>query len=205
MTLMSSMPSPNLLANMQGELARWPPFAQMDAALLERCLRAASQAYFAPGETVLSPKDGPVKVLHLVRSGRIRGSRGDTEGSAPFQIEAGELFPVGALMAGRAVTATYKAEEDTFCLLLPQAEVLELAAQSVAFADFLNARMQHLLELSRSAWRAEQAVQAWNEQSIESPLSSLISGAPVAASSTLAAMKPQPVQSGLCCAFTSGE
>ena len=180
MTHMSSMPSPNLLANLHSELTRWPPFAQMDAAQVERCLRSASQAYFAPGETVLSPKDGPVKALHLVRSGRISGSRGDADGSTPFQIDAGDLFPVGAVMAGRAVTATYKAEEDAFCLLLPQAEVFELAAQSVAFADFLNSRMQHLLELSRSAWRAEQAVQAWTEQSIESPLSSLISGMPVA-------------------------
>jgi CBS domain-containing protein len=51
----------------------------------------------------------------------------------------------------------------------------------VPFADFLNARMQRLLELSRRAWRAQQASQAFAEQSFESPLSSLLSDAPVAA------------------------
>lgn len=179
MALLSAMPSHNLLAHLHDELTRWPPFAQMSAAHVEQCLRAASQAYFAPGETVLSPQDGPAVHLHVVRSGRITGSRGEADGAGDFQIEAGDLFPVGAIMARRAVTTTYRAAEDTFCLLLPQATVHDLAAQSVVFADFLNARMQHLLELSRGAWRAEQAARAWADQSIELPLSSLLREAPV--------------------------
>ncbi len=177
----SATPSTSLLANLRNELVRWPPFAQMSAAHVEQCIRSASQAYYAPGETVLCPQDGPVRHLYLVRSGHISGGRVPADAEGRFQIDAGDLFPVGALMAGRAVTATYKADEDTFCLLLPQAEVQALAAHSVPFADFLNARMQRLLDLSRSAWRAEHAAQAWAEQSIESPLAGLLSGAPVAA------------------------
>ena len=53
--------------------------------------------------------------------------------------------------------------------------------RSVAFADFLNARMQRLLALSRRAWRAEQAAHAWTEQAIESPLASLLGAAPARA------------------------
>ena len=181
MTHPSATPSASLLTNLRSELTRWPPFAQMSAAHVEQCLRAASQAYYAPGETVLSPQDGPVTHLHVLRSGRITGSRAQADAAGSFQIDPGDLFPVGAVLAGRAVSNTYRADEDSFCLLLSQAEVLALAAQSVPFADFLNARMQRLLDLSRSAWRAEHAAQAWSEQSIESPLSSLLGTAPVAA------------------------
>ncbi len=180
MTPLPATPSASLLANLRNELMRWPPFAQMSAVHVERCVRAASQAYFAPGETVLAPQHGPVTHLHVLRSGRISGSRAEGDAAASFQIDAGDLFPVGAVMTRRAVTSTYKAEEDSFCLLLPQADVHELAAQSVVFADFLNARVQHLLELSRRAWRAEQAAHAWAEQSIESPLAGLLNAAPVA-------------------------
>ncbi|MGL6110884.1 MAG: DUF294 nucleotidyltransferase-like domain-containing protein, partial [Rubrivivax sp.] len=118
--------------------------------------------------------------LYLVRSGSITGRRPTADAASGFQIDAGDLFPVGALMSARAVIATYKANLDTFCLLLPQADVQALAALSAPFADFLNARMQQLLELSRSAWRAEHASQALTEQSFESPLSRLLQGAPVA-------------------------
>ena len=178
MTLSSATPSPSLMANLRDELMRWPPFAQMNAAHVERFIRSASQAYFAPGETVLAPQHGPVEQLHLLRSGRIAGSR--PEADAAFHIDAGELFPVGAVMARRVVTSTYTAEQDSFCLLLPQAVAHELAAQSAVFADFLNARVQHLLALSRRTWRAEQAADAWAEQSIESPLATLLRGTEVA-------------------------
>ena len=103
---------------------------------------------------MLSPQDGPAGYLHGLRSGRIRGKREQDGATASFQIDAGELFPVGAAMARRAVTTLYRAEEDTLCLLLPQADMHEGAAQSLALADVLNARMPRLLELSCRAWSA---------------------------------------------------
>jgi CBS domain-containing protein len=57
----STTPSPSLLANLRSELTRLAPFAQMSAAHVERCITVATQAYFAPGETVLSPQDGPLR------------------------------------------------------------------------------------------------------------------------------------------------
>ncbi len=180
MPLSSTTPSPSLLANLRGELTRLTPFAQMSAAHVDRCITAATQAYFAPGETVLSPQDGPVQHLYWVRSGSITGLRGQGDVASAFQIDAGDLFPVGAVMAVRAVNATYKASADTFCLLLPLAEVRALAADSAPFADFLNLRVLRLLEVSRNTLRAEYASQALAEQSLESPLAKLLRGAPVA-------------------------
>ncbi len=176
----STTPSPSLLANLRGELRRQVPFSQMTPAQVDRFIAASTLAYFAPGETVLSPEDGPVGQLYLVRQGSITGRRGIAEAVGGFQLEAGDMFPVGAVMGARAVTATYKANVDTFCLTLPAAEVHALAADSAPFAEFLNARVLRLLELSRSELQSVYSSQALAEQSLETPLAQLLRGAPVA-------------------------
>ena len=73
----------------------------------------AQQAYFAPDETVLAPESGVVEHLLYIRQGIVTGRRGLADQAGGFQYEAGDLFPVGAVMGARAVTATYQAAEDT--------------------------------------------------------------------------------------------
>jgi CBS domain-containing protein len=159
---------------------RLPPFAQMAPVHVEQLLAVATQAYYAPEEPVLSPMDGTPQNLYLVRQGRIIGRRLNDPANADFVIDAGDLFPVGALMAGRPVTATYQTTADTFCLLLPAAAVQAVAALSAPFADYLNARMQQLLDLSRAALQSQYASQALTEQSLETPLEKLLRGPPEA-------------------------
>lgn len=172
-------PSSSLLANLRGELSAHVPFAQMAPREIERFLAAAEQVYFAPDETVMSPGSGPATHLLYVRQGSVTGRRGLAEAAGGFQYEAGDLFPVGAVMGERAVTATYQATEDTFCLRVPAAVVRELAAQSAPFADFLNRRVGQYLELSRRSLQAAFASQTLAEQSLEAPLGSLPRRAPV--------------------------
>jgi len=135
---------------------------------------AAHEAYYAPGETVLQPADGPVRRLLFVRRGELRGQRGMADlAQGGFHYEAGDLFPVGALMGEREVTATYVAVDDLFCLEVDAAVVQRLAAQSPVFADFLNRRIQQFLDLARRALHGTQSAQAMAERALESPLSSL--------------------------------
>ena len=169
---MITTPSQSLTRNLRNELVRWPPFAQMAGDQVERFVQASTQAYYEPGETVLSPASGTVSHLLLIRRGRV-------DSSAGFQYEAGELFPVGAAMAARAVTSTYTASADTFCLQLPLAAVQALARDSAAFADFLNGRVQQFLALSRSTLQASFASQTLAEQSLETPLGDLLRRAAV--------------------------
>ena len=179
----SSSPSSNLVLNLRQELMRRTPFAQMATSHVDRFIANASQAYYAPDETVLSPESGTVAALMLVRQGSVSGRRGlaDLAGSAgSFEVAAGDLFPVGAALAGRAVTATYTANEDTFCLLLPAAAMHALAAESAPFADFLNHRVQHFLALSRRAVQAAWSSQTLAEQSLEARLSTLPRKTPLA-------------------------
>jgi CBS domain-containing protein len=172
-------PPPSLMAALRPELVRHPPFAQMVPAAVDFFLAHSEQRYYAPGETLVAPGSGPVEEIFLVRQGSVTGEKGLAEVSGAFEYEAGDLFPIGAAMARRAVTATYRATADTFVLVLPGAAMKELAAQSPEFADFLHRRIGRFLELSRRALQVAYASQTLAEQSLETPLGELATRAPV--------------------------
>jgi CBS domain-containing protein len=166
-------PSPSLLANLRAELMRKPPFHVMQPAHVDELIRAAEQVYYAPGEAVVAPEQGVVRHLYCIRSGSVThrpmpGQGGD------FQFEAGDLFPLGAMMAARPVLGSYLAHEDTFCLRIDAAVVHEVAARSAPFADFLNRSILTLLEASQRTLREGQAAQALADHSLETPLGELL-------------------------------
>ena len=173
-------PSSSLLANFRQELMRYPPFAQMLASDLDFFLKHTQQNYYAPGEVLLAPDSGVVKQLFFIRQGAVIGERGLAEfSSGAFHYEPGELFPVSAALAQRAVTATYRAASDTFVLVLPLDAMQALAVLSPPFADFLNRRTLKFLDLSRRALQVAYASQALAEQSLETPLGEVAREAPV--------------------------
>ena len=173
-------PSGSLFANFRRELSLHPPFTQMTPADIDCFLSRARQQYFAPDEILLEPASGVVRQLFYVRQGAVTGTRGLAEqmGGA-FEYEAGDLFPVSAALAGRAVTATYRASGDTFVLALPVEDMQALAQRSLAFAEFLNLRTTKFLELSRRALQAAYASHSMTAQSLEKPLHELLDKAPV--------------------------
>ncbi len=175
-----SSPSPSLLGHLRAELVQHLPFSAMRPEHVDQFLEAATQRYFAPGERVLDPASGAVSELLCVRRGSISGRRGVADSTGPIEYVAGDLFPVGALLAGRAVTATYTANEDTFCLCLPAAAAQALVRQSAPFADHLNGRVLSFLELSRRATQAAFASQTLAEQSLETRLAELAPKTPLA-------------------------
>ena len=141
------------------DLARHVPFSQMAAAHVARFVARARPASFSAGQEVLGPAWGPVEHLHYVCQGSITGRQGLAEAAGGFQYETGDLFPVGAALGHRPVTATYTADEDTTCLLLPTAEMQALASDSAPFVDFLNRRIVQFLDVSRQAVQAHFASQ----------------------------------------------
>jgi CBS domain-containing protein len=112
-------PSGSLLALLGEELRRHPPFNEMDPQHVRAFVEASRQAYFAPGEALVQPADGPAQELFFIRRGAVLGKRGlsDVSGGA-FQYEAGDLFPISAVLAQRATSTAYHATEDTFVLRL---------------------------------------------------------------------------------------
>jgi CBS domain-containing protein len=177
-----STPSTSLLGHLRAELTQQMPFSAMKPEQVDEFLAAATQLYFAPNEVVLEPASGPVQALLYVRRGSITGRRGVADSTGPIEYAAGDLFPVGALLAARPVTATYTANEDSFCLRIPAAAVQALVQKSAAFADFLNGRVLSFLELSRRATQAAFASQTLAEQSLETRLAQLPARTPLSCS-----------------------
>jgi CBS domain-containing protein len=167
-------PATSLVHNLCAELQRFAPFAQMAAEDVEAFVTLARETYFAPGETVLQPADGPVSHLLYLRRGNVAGGlQGQDMAGSGFVLEAGELFPAAAWLGRRAVSAPYTAVDDCFCLEVPAEAMHQLAQRSAVLADFLNRRVQHVLALSRQAQNAAFASQALAEQSMEARLGSL--------------------------------
>ncbi len=180
----SLSPSPNLLRLLSQQFKRHPPFDAMDNGHLEQLLRSASEVYYAPGETVCAPQNGVPRHLNLIRQGEVSARRGeaalDTSGR---HFEAGDFFPLAAVLGRRATSSTYQAASDLFCLQIPLETLEEVARHSPPLADFLAGQTMHLLELSRRALQSSQASQALQEQSLERPLGEIRRGPPVTCSS----------------------
>lgn len=171
--------APSSPAELCSELQRHPPFSDMQPAHVQAFVAASRELSFGLDEAVVRPEDGPVKELYFIRSGAITGRRGlsDVAGGA-FQYEAGDLFPVSAVLARRAVTTRYSATEDSTVLALPAEAMQKLAETSTVFGDFLNRRILRFLELSRAALQVAYASQTLAEQSLETPLTQLCRQAP---------------------------
>jgi CBS domain-containing protein len=166
--------SSSLIAQLRQELMRHVPFAQMLAGDVDALITASQQAYFEPGEVLIDPGRGVVQEVYLIRRGVVSGRSGLAEAQGGFQYEAGDVFPVGAALGARAVTATYTAQADTFCLVVPVATLNAVAERSPPLADHLNRRVQQFLELSRRALQVAYAQQTLAEQSLETPLADLL-------------------------------
>ena len=170
--LPASIPSGNLLAQLADEVRPYTPFAQMAPADVLAFVQVARLSYYAPGEGVMQPQDGPASRLLFIRRGAITGTRGAAD-LTPTGIcyEAGDVFPAAAVAGHRAVTAHYEATEDTFCVEVDAAFARGLATRSAPFSDFLVRRTQQLLQLSRQQLQAVQGARALAEHSMEAPLS----------------------------------
>ncbi len=173
-------PSGSLLMQLADELRQHAPFNEMDPAHVRAFVEASRQSYFAPGEVLVQPEDGPASELFFIRRGAVVGERGlsDINGGA-FQYERGDLFPISALLAHRATSTAYHATVDAFVLRLPARQVRVLAEKSAVFGDFLNRRVLKFLDLSRAALQSAYASTVLAEQSMETPLEHLCRRSPV--------------------------
>jgi len=175
----ATTPSSSLLAQLRAELSTHLPFARMRPADVERFVAASEQAYYAPQETVLAPASGPVTRLLYLRRGSVTGRRDPADAADGLHYEAGDLFPIGAVLGERPVSAHYQANEDCFCLLVPVGAVRALAERSAPFADFLHRRIGQYLESSQRTLQAAFASQTLAEQSLDTPLGTLARRPPV--------------------------
>ena len=166
---------------MRQALVPHAPFAAMRAADLDRIVRASRLQYFPPGEVILQPAPTRPAHCYVIRQGTVRGERPGEHGDAAalWELSAGEMFPLGALIARRGVTSVYRATRDTFCLRLPAADFDAILETSPVFLDFCNRRLAHLVDLLRARLQAEYAAAATDRRGTSTPLSMLLHRAPI--------------------------
>jgi CBS domain-containing protein len=164
---------------LRDELARYVPFAQMDAAHVDAFVDASEALHYAAGSVLLSPQSGPVDHLYWLRSGVVLG-HGANDVAGALRFEPGALFPPAAARAGRPPLVTYTAQSDCSCLRLPLAQMRALAQASPPFADFIERGVLHFFDRSRRAMQAAYGSQTLLEQALEAPLGSLPRKTPVA-------------------------
>ena len=182
----ASSPAPAIVAGLRAALAPHAPFASLPRETLDRIVRASRVRYFAPGEVVLSPGGERPDACYVIRQGRVRGER-DVPGGEPralWELGPGEMFPLAAHVAKRAVTSRYRAEGDVFCLVFPASLFDRLVDESPVFQDFCTRRLAHLLDLSSTQLQAEYAASVTESRDLATPLAEIVRQAPVTAAPT---------------------
>ena len=138
--------------NIQGTLdflRQYPPFDAMDELDLSFLVNHCILRFYAQGESVIAPEDGPVEFLYIVKQGRVFGDRakGQNVGDeTTFELTAGDCFPIAALLGERATRTVHVAEEDTFCFLLEKQAFVKLMSRCEQFREFCVRGISSLLK-----------------------------------------------------------
>lgn len=141
-----------VLQNIHGTmefLQKFPPFNQMDTAHLAFLVEHCQLRFYAEGDSIIKPSDGPVEYFYIVKQGRVHGERPHSARrgtETTFEITAGECFPLAALIGERATRTEHLAAEDTFCLLLAKHAFIKLFAVSNPLRDFALRGVSSLLD-----------------------------------------------------------
>jgi CBS domain-containing protein len=137
--------------------------------------------YYAKNEVIISPQQGVASKFLVIKQGLVQGSNmANMQQNTVLELHEGECFPVGALLAQRAVTSDYRAEEDVFCFELSAQHFHELIELSVVFKDFCTRRMTALFEQSALAMQAQLSQVSSEQQPLSSSLASIIRNTPLA-------------------------
>lgn len=171
--------------NIQGTLEflqKYPPFNQMDIAHLSFLVENCQLRFYAEGEKIVSPEDGPVEFFYIVKQGSVHGERRkgqDASQETTFEISTGECFPIAALLGERATRTSHVAETDTFCLLLDKASFVKLFGKCEAFRDFSVRGISSLLEHANQQVQSRAAETLGSQYSMETRLSELAMRQPI--------------------------
>lgn len=166
-------------------LLGYPPFDQMETHHLAWMVEHCQLRFYAEGDSIICPGDGPVHYFHIVKQGRVRGERhiaGQDTPVTTFEISIGECFPLAALLGERATRTEHIAGQDTFCLLLPRDDFSELVQMSPVFRDFALRGVSSLLQQVNQQMQRQAAEAAGAQYSFDTPLANIAIRAPVSCS-----------------------
>ena len=166
------MASATITAGLKQLLIEHLPFSAMAPADLAFVVENVEIAYYAPGEIIVAPSPGVPTHCVIVKQGFVQGESADSRALA-YEASVGDCFPVGALLASRPTTLTYRSVGDTFCLLLPRTKFEELVRKSPVFLDFCTRRLGSMLDSARRQLQQSYATEAGVERTMATSLQEL--------------------------------
>ncbi|HAF43384.1 MAG TPA: prohead protease [Gallionellaceae bacterium] len=166
-------------------ITKHAPFDRMELPHVLWMLERMNIGYYAEGEVIVTPEQGAVDRFLVIKQGVVNGEQSVAKASDTdtwLELMEGECFPLGALLANRPVASVYRAGSDIFCYELPADDFRQLIGLSAAFRDFCTRRIANLLEHSKQVIQAQYSQSSVEQQSLASPLSTIIRRAPVTCS-----------------------
>ncbi|MCY1271373.1 sugar isomerase, KpsF/GutQ family [compost metagenome] len=163
-------------------LRKFPPFNLMENTHLAYLVEHCQLRFYAEGESIIRPDQGPVQHFYIVKQGRVVGERPHSarRGSeSTFEITAGECFPLAALLGERATRTEHLAGADTFCLLLGKDAFVRVFAQSAPFRDFALRGVSSLLDQVNQQVQLSAAASLGAQYSLDTPLREIALQQPV--------------------------
>lgn len=130
-------------------LRKYPPFNQMEAAHLAFLVENCQLRFYAAGDNIIKPSDGPIEYFYIVKQGLVHGERPHSSKDGKettFAITTGECFPLAALIGERATRTEHLAAQDCFCLLLNKPAFIKLFTLSSPLRDFALRGVSSLLD-----------------------------------------------------------
>ena len=179
---MSTSATRMLLAATTEFLCRHAPFDRMEPEALSFLAERLKLAYFPKDTAIVTPEMGVVSTFYILQRGKVLARQsGDLNvvDYSTMTIGAGECFPIGSVTAQRPSTNSYIALDDVFCYELPVADFLELMHQSTVFNLYCTQYIVSLLNQSRQQLQVQFAQRAAEQQTMNSPLTTIIKSAPI--------------------------
>lgn len=166
-------------------LRRYEPFDTMEDDSIAFLASRAKIAFYPKGSILLDPEHGAPANLFILRDGTIQ-RREVSELPTLLQLTGtlgpGDCFPLGAVMGQRPSTNRYVAIDDVTVLLLPADDYLALLQKSQVFSLYCTRYIASLFNQSRHQLRLQYAQRASEQQTMSSPVETLLKREPASVS-----------------------
>ncbi|MBF0427275.1 MAG: CBS domain-containing protein, partial [Magnetococcales bacterium] len=165
------------------QLQRHAPFHGMTMEHLTFLVDKLQVSYYAKGELIFTPGQGPVDKFCIIRQGVVASDEKQPALNSDFstvtQLMEGECFPLGALLENRPVTTYFLAVTDCFLFELEVEHFRLLVEKSPPFRDFCSRPLAHLQEISFRNLRSRFLLSGNGAIPMDTTLQQLIKRSPV--------------------------
>ena len=163
-------------------LRSYPPFDRMEPEALQFLGEHVKLAYYPKDALIISPESGVVRVFRILQRGKVLARQAGEISVMEHSILTlgpGEGFPIGSVTAQRPSTNIYTALGDVFCYELSADDYFVLMQKSTVFNIFCTQYIASLLSQSRQQLQMQFSQRVAEQQTMNSPLSSIIKKAPL--------------------------